>query len=447
MTSDPLTRFRKLCQPGPLRGDEAQALAVDRDDLDEEFRPDLTIRRALLDPVIDNPKVLLFGSRGCGKSTELARVEQRLREQFLVVGLDVGGNAMIKADLLRPEELLLLAGLAIASAAEQVWGYRPAADLEAMRSAIKPMLPEKLSGKIDLGTLARSLVLFGTTILDPSGVGAAVVKNLTELTRDVARFEYDVGGLLQPQASNTPALDLLMAVNELIRRVEAHGGRKPLLLIDDLDKIDDAELSFTLLTEHDLLSRIACPMVIVGPSVLQQESKQLRLQNSFHEIVLLYHVRCRQMSAPERPDPVGVEKLRELVNRRVRRVTEGELLSRPAEDLIIASCGGAVRDLVRLLEMSAAEAQFKGRPRVEIEHANSAVRKLRRRFETYLSSEDLDTLRETRAHGRLPRLDGVALRLLNDNRILAYSNGKEWYYPHSILVPLLDDLNAPPAQS
>ena len=409
MTQDPLTLFRKLCQPGPLRGDEAQTLAVDRDDLDEEFRPDLTIRRALLDPVHDNPKVLLFGSRGCGKSTELARVEQRLRDRFLVVGLDVGGNAMIKADLLRPEELLLLAGLAIASAAERVWGYRPQADLEAMRAAIRPMVPEKLSGKIDLGALARSLVLFGTTILDPSGVSASVVKNLTELTQDAARFEYDVGGLLQPQASNTPALDLLLAVNQLIRRVEEHGGRKPLLLIDDLDKIDDAELSFTLLTEHDLLSRLACATVIVGPSVLQQESKQLRLQNSFHEIVLLYHVRCRQMAAPELPDPVGVEKLRELV---------------------------------RLMEMSASEAQFKGSSRVEIGHANSAVRKLRRRFETYLSSEDLDTLRETRAHGRLPRLDGVALRLLNDNRILAYSNGKEWYYPHAILVPLLDELGA-----
>lgn len=439
MTPDPLTALRRLCQPGPLRGDEAQRLAVDRDDLDEEFRPDLAIRRALLDPVIENPKVLLFGSRGCGKSTELARVEQRLRERFLVVGLDVGLNSMIKADLLRPEELLLLIGLSIAKAAESVWGYKADSDLAAMTRAIKPMLPEKLSGKIDLSALTRGLVLFGTTIVDPSGVGAAVVKNLIELTKDVVHFEYDVGGLLQPQASNAPALELLSAVNALIRKVEEHGGRKPLLLVDDLDKIDDAERSFTLLTEHDLLARLGCPMVIVGPSVLQQESKQLRLQNSFNEIVLLYHIRCRLREDPSQPDPEGVQKLRELVRRRVAQVTSGDLLSRPAEDLLVASCGGAVRDLVRLLEISAAEAQYKERPRIELEHANSAVRKLRRRYETYLATTDMECLRETRDTGRLPRLDGVALKLLNDNRILAYSNGSEWYYPHAILLPLLVD--------
>lgn len=439
MPPDPLSVFRKLCQPGPLRGDDVRSLAVSRDDIDEEFRPDLSIRRTLLDPVIENPKVLLFGSRGCGKSTELARVEQTLRDRFLVVGLDVGLNAMIKADLLSAEELILLMGLSIARAAEQVWGYKPAADLAAMTAAIRPMLPEKLSGKIDLGALARGLVLFGTTLVDPTGVGATVAKNLMELTRDAGRFEYDVGGLLQRLPSNNPAMELLTAVNALIRKVEEHGGRKPLLLVDTLDMIDDAERSFNLLTDHDLLPAVGCPMVIVGPSVLQQESKQLRLQNSFHDIVLLYHVRCRKMEAPDQPDEKGVTKLHELVRMRVDRVGAGPLFSPLAEDILVDACGGAVRELVRLLEMAAAQAQFSGHKRVELEDANFAIKKLRRRFETYLSSEDLETLRETRDQRRIPRMDSVALRLLNDNRILAYSNGKEWYYPHAILLPLLND--------
>lgn len=443
MTSSRLARFMKLCSPGPLRGDDVRDLAVDRDDLEEEFRPDLAIRRTLTRGVVENPKILLFGSRGCGKSTELARVEAELQRRYLIVGLDVGANRMVRAELLSAEELLMLTGLAIARAAQEVWGAPVEEDIAAIQSAIKPVLRSDLQGKINLVELVRALVLFGTTVVEPSGLATRTVTNLIEATRSSLAFEYDIGGVLTPTASRSPSLALSQAVNGLISKVEKIGGRKPLVLIDDLDKIDDAQHSFTLLTEHDLLSKVGCPMVVVGPSILLQEKMQVRLNASYDEIVRLYHVACRRREAPDQRDPEGFEKMRQIVRRRARRIGPEALLTPAAEDHLVEQSGGAVRELIRLLGYAADQADYKGSAIIELEHANYAVKKLRRNFESYLTTEDFQCLKLTRINMTLPNTDAVAARLLNDNRILVYSNGREWYYPHALLLPLLGGDDGP----
>lgn len=439
----PLMQLRNLCKPTPLRGRQLQALAVGRDDLDEAYRLDLRIAAALSESSDEHPKVLLFGSRGCGKSTELARLEERLSDRYLMVGLDLGMNP-IQRDKLTTEELLLLIGLAVAKASREVWGLDMSAPLLALQRAIKPLWPNEASAKLDLGEMLKSLVLFGATALGPSGAAAAgvatVVKNLTELTASAVRAEVDIGGLLARPRTQGPSFAVLDAVNEILRVSEAGGGRPALILVDELDKIDDAEHSFTLLTEHGLVPALSAPMVITGPNRILQEARLRRLGELYTDVAFLYHVRCWDREDPGKPDPTGMAKLREIVHRRIGQteVPVPELLAPEAEQLLVLQCGGVVRDLVRMLGLSAQYAHLARASRIELPHATRAVAVLRREFEHFLSSQTLERLRETARQRRVPELDALTLQLLDDNFIVTYSNGELWHYPHAVLLGLLD---------
>lgn len=115
-----------VCSPEPLRGDDVERLAVDRDDVPDVFRPDVRAIEHVRFFGNKHPKILLFGSLGSGKSTELSRIDQALGHKFLIVGLDLGGQDIKRGQLnaMTAEELIMLCGLAIAEAADRVAGVQ-----------------------------------------------------------------------------------------------------------------------------------------------------------------------------------------------------------------------------------------------------------------------------------------------------------------------------------
>jgi len=407
---------------------------VERGDLASLYRPDALIEDFLRELGDTNPKILLFGSRGCGKSTELSRIEQAVGKQFLIVGLDVGKN-QVQAEQLSPEELILLIALAVAQAATKVWGLDLREKLDAFDRVVEPLVDPAAGVKLQVLPLLRGLVLFGTTVLDPSGAASTTAKDLFDLTADAVGWDLDIGGLFRRTRDRTPGRDLLSMVNDLIRFVTAEGGRAPLVLVDELDKIDDAGHSLTLLTEHDLLVSLECPVVLCGPNKLLQDVRLRRLRDVYDEVATLYHVRCWDEHDPQQSDPDGVATLKEIVARRVERLgrEHERVISPTAEGVLIDQSGGVVRDLVRLLQLSAQRALFDRTARIEVSHANWAVARLRRDYELGLSADRLKCLREAK---RTKSLAGTerSYELLHENYILCYSNDHTWYYPHSILL-------------
>jgi len=345
------------------------------------------------------------------------------------------GQNQVQADELSPEELVLLVGLAVAQAATKVWGLDLRERLEALDGAVEPLVEPDTGVRLKMLPLLRGLVLFGATVLDPSGAAAATVKDLADLTAAAEGWPVDLGGLFRKTRERGPGRDLLSKVNDLIRFVAAEGGRAPLVLVDELDKIDDAGHSLTLLTEHDLLVSLECPVVLCGPNKLLQDVRLRRLRDVYDDMATLYHVRCWSEADPQVPDPEGVATLREIVAHRIARLgrPHREVISETAERIIIEQSGGVVRDLVRLLQLSAQRALFDKADHIDVSHANWAVARLRRDYELGLNVDRLECLREA---ARTRALAGTerSYELLHENFVLCYSNDHTWYYPHSILL-------------
>lgn len=425
-------------KPTPLRGAQADALAVERDDLDEAHRPGAKIRSYLRAFAEEHPKMILFGSRGCGKSTELARLERALGDQFLVVGLDVERN-QVQREKLSAEELVLLSGLAIAKAATEVWGLDLSVELRPIEEAIRPLMPEEPGFKVDVPRLMRNLVLFGTTMVGGPAGPASVAVDLLLKTSEAVKHDLEFGGILRVSRDRKPASELRDAVNDLIATVERKGARPPLLLIDNLDRIDVAAHAERLLMDDGLLGSLACALVLTGPNSLRQSSR-LRGLGDQYQLATLYHIRCWEYQDPSRADPAGMAKLSEILDLRIHYAARQvgsplrpeELLSPVARELILSQCGGVVRDLLRLLENSARNAIMGGADRVELTHANAAVHDLRRKLELGLSAESKALLAST-ALSRDLSGSPLSYQLLDDNFIVVYSNGELWYYPHAAL--------------
>jgi hypothetical protein len=130
----------------------------------------------------------------------------------------------------------------------------------------------------------------------------------------------------------------------------------------------------------------------------------------------------------------GIEKLSELIDRRLDRAAVfGEDLERTLIPIIEAS-GGYPRDLLRMVrELLRRARQFP----VQDADVQDVINALAEQYAMIIRSTDLDLLAEVATTHMLPRSDAAQLasfgRLLERWLVLAYRNGKEWYDLHPLV--------------
>lgn len=460
-----LTRLVKLCQPTPLRGEDFEQMAVERDDINPGNRPDRLIRRKLLASDGRPTRLLLFGSRGCGKSTELSRIEVLLRERYLVVGLNLAENRLnptseIPSDSIMPQDLIYLIAISVARACELAIGVKPELPLKELDKVLKKILPKDVSPRVSVSKVIGNVVLFGSTLIfDPSGTtgtaavaanvtGQEILKNFAELTSKAVRWDIELSGVFRKQFNNNQSNTLLLnAVNTVLKEVERLTGRPVLVLIDELDKVPRPEVSFHILTNERMLSSLFCSLVICAPGSLNHNERLPMLIDHNYEVSFLHHVQYLTRQEPELPDEKGREKLRSILENRLKASGEGAGLSDEAREVIVDQSGGVVRHLVRLLLSSAQSAKVElvsGETvdRIERRHVDDAVQELYNVFKYFFQQPGVKTaLLEVQESRNLPKDPVLGQRLLYGNFIVNYldEKGTPWCYPHAILLDALRD--------
>lgn len=419
---------------------------MSRDDLSEVDRPGVVIEEQLLHSGRTTPKILLFGSRGSGKSTELSRLERRWNHQHLVVGLPVDLNQVRREDL-QLEELLLLIAMALVRAANDTWGLQLEAQTKAIDRAVQPLLPREVAAKLKVSNLLAGLVLFGTNLVDPTGTAGSAVKDLLDTTQNAVPLDVDVGGWVRRTKTRGPGDELVGIIGMMVDRIVAH-GRRPLLLLDGLDKIEGNHVDTvsTLLSGHGLLASLPFPIVLTVPVHLAQEYRARPLRNLGYTESYLYDVCIDHPHEPGRPLDAGREKLRQVLDRRLDAATKEDdetldvqtILEPAAKERLIAAGGGSIRDTIQLLQTAALRAGFSRAAGIGPTHARDAVLRLRRTFEIGLTENRRAMLRSVAKTAALPD-DEACFTLLDRGLIRVYAHdGRLVYRPHSVLEEVLD---------
>lgn len=430
------------------RFDPAQPVEVAAWRADRPLSPLEDISRSL-DRPFGIPRLLLTGTVGTGKTTELYRIaEARAQKEFVVfLNLErhfeqvVGDAAALQH--VSPWEVCFLAGVALLRSAEERLGFKfPPAHLEELKQAWLKLA--RSSGEvaqepsIDIAKLAKSMVLLASSAAPVLAGGAAVAAagsalSLLGATADAGKWPIPIG--LKKRSlpdQDAQVQTLLQCVNVIIGLVQQRAS-KVLLIIDGLDRIDDFDRARDLFIDSQMIGQLACRVVLCGPFALRRDGAIVNVRG-FSDVPPLVNVPVLSQQDPALPGP-GVRFFHELFARRVADLGAADLLDPGLLDRLAYYSGGRAREFVvfvrRLSELAWDEAAASVTPAM----VDKVLDERRRRREMGLTREKIRLLEAVAAdpEHRLPDGDDASA-LLATGALLPYPDGSEWYYPHPLLT-------------
>jgi len=279
--------------------------------------------------------------------------------------------------------------------------------------------------------------------------GAGAVKagldgglQVLDAVSESATWKWKVGlrGRKRSSDQDAPVRAVLLATNALLDDLRANLHRDIVLLVDGLDRIQDAATFEDLVVESSLLGDLRCDLVAtLQLGLVQRYRSRLHWCKPFD----FTYVPIALQADPTQADPRGIEFFESLSAQRFRKL--GIEAPIPAEFIrqLAYHSGGRLRDFISLIREVAVQAMLEDASTATSAHVDEALDQLRRDRESGLNVEHLNVLsavlNDPQHH--LPAGE-VALHLLDRQLLLAYPNNSTWYLPHTILTRLRDRAGA-----
>lgn len=390
------------------------------------------------------PRLLMTGTVGTGKTTELLRIAEARADKEFVVFVDLERHCIevvhdAKAiERVSPWEVCFLMGVALLRAAEERLAFElPVEHRKALENAWRVLAGRantEAPPQIDVSSLGKSMLVWASHAAagSPGAVGAGL--ELLKAGVDAVRWSVPFGKTqkwLEDQESDVQAL--LDAVNTLIGLVQQRGSRV-LFIIDGLDRIRDFNRAKALFLDSVLISQLACPMVICGPFALRHHPATAAIRG-FHDVPSLVNEPVLLKAEPKKRGP-GIEFFRDLYARRVADLPGGpSLFTAEQIDKLAYYSGGRAREFVAFIYRAAGLASLDDLAQATDELVERVLDEFRRKRETGLNKGHIRTLEEIAKDPdhRLPE-GNLAQELLTYGTLLPYPNDSEWYFPHPLLL-------------
>jgi hypothetical protein len=411
-------------------------------------RPHSPVKRMLetLDRPFGTPRILLAGTVGTGKTTELLHVAAEREDRELVVFLDLARHfaEVVKdphaLDRIHSWEVCFLAGLALVAQFKERLGVELDAELVKQLGKTWQSLAEATGApapQLDLGSFSKEALDLGATLM-ATGLEATSMGLVLKVGKAVAGA---VKTWNLPLGRSDKALpdqdrrvqDLLGAINVLLGEAQTK-HRKVLIVIDGLDRIRDVPRAKALFVESQLLSQLSCPVVVCGPFALRHHLATAGVRG--FKTTALVNEPVLDHARPDLPGP-GVDFFRELYAQRVKDLgaqAQGLVSDELLVELAYRS-GGRARDFVRFIRSLAEVGWDWDAQAATPELVKQVLDEWRLRQETGLHKGHIQLLEEVAKdpEHRLPANE-MAYELLDYQHLLPYPNESEWYYPHPLLT-------------
>lgn len=384
---------------------------------------------------------LLCGSRGSGKTSELARLHRMTADERILLQLDLQNALPNPLSTVSLVIALGFAGLLLV----QAW-TRKDADKQIAEDA-RQKLQDALNGlsedtgqagKLDVAKilegLGKTLAVAGLTLgLMPAaimgGTAAALAKGL--------QLQWNTGATRNAvNASEGPRIRVASAVNHVFETLRALSNRPVLILADGLDKLSDQRQLVQVLNDPKLFAELNIPIVLTGPINLLHSTEFNALRNIACPAPL-YNLVVHDGDDPVLTPP-GIATLENLLQRRcVQHDLPRDWYEETAVRKMASASGGSIRDFIELIRNAAKFAAKRKEARIATEHADEAIKDLRLFLQLPLNEHAVKQLKIVLRTKRATA-DEECEKLLFNNYILCYPNGDLWYRPHEALVQWLN---------
>lgn len=375
-------------------------------------------------------KIVLSGHKGCGKTTELKRLERDLTDVFTPVHLEIDLDSSLKEDFDYSLFLLWLTEGLVAFFADLECPL-PAKEVE----SIGDWFAERTETKLDKDEIRASLEFnaeakarFGF-----AGVGFGVLSRLKSQVMGSSEKRLEIKRRLRnfPHELLDRVNQLLLTAREILRR---KGKPQRLLIVqDNLDRLSQGASVDFFLDNGDLLKRLNVDVIFTAPVGVTLAPR--KIADVFEANFMMPTIKVASMDGA--PFDEGLKVLRQAVAHRVAP----ELFAAPKLiDQLIRLSGGSVRDLMRLLDNAAELAETLEQTLITERAVMEAEKKLRRGFNDALMKNAAayypflagvhKTKKPETGEGQPPE---ILSDLLKNASILAYDNGEPWYDVHPVV--------------
>ncbi len=360
-------------------------------------------------------KMLFSGHIGSGKSSSLNCLAAcpEIKARFFVVQFSVEKDLNI-IDLTYTD-LLLAIGKRLFDAGEEAFGLqdRLKSDLEQWQSEVHQVTTTSASADL----AARGKI--GAWFLSVVGT---LKTGFSEKREFRQKFEPRVPELVE-------------FINRIVRGIETSenaGGKKVLLVIEDLDK-PPVDVSMDLfLSKGAVIIQPVCKIIFTVPTSVLYSGQIKVVQQNFPTQCVLPSFKVRDRNGDQGD---GWEPMHEIVRRRLDK----ELIADDALNQAVEMSGGVTRELVRIIRAAALRSLVTRANSIHREHVDQAVNAMRSEYSDSLTrQEQLEILRAVHKSKKLLWNDQIPmLDLMHNLMILKYPNGPGWYEVNPIVRQLI----------
>lgn len=363
--------------------------------------------------------VLLLGHKGCGKSTELNRMTQKLTEdgyyvKTIMCSMDLDLFNIVYTDL------FILMGEALLKIAEEAGCHISGHILESIRSFWRE------------GTVTTMSAETGETALE-TGMSAQTPGILNGIYRIFANMKAEMKFNEETRTEyrekirvrSSEWIRLLSLLSEEI--AAAAQGKRPILIFEDLDKLDPESAWKVFYDYARMLSSVPFPVIYTFPIGLSYDVRFSAMEIYFTAKMLPM---IKIQTIENEPFADGIHVIREIVKKRASL----ELFAPDVLDMLIAYTGGSLRDLFQAIHAAAKRAQRRDDGKIVKEDGERALEELKTTLTRRIEKKNYEFLLNIyNGNKELIEDKKMLLQMLQASVVLEY-NGKRWHNLHPLVA-------------
>lgn len=367
---------------------------------------------------------LLLGHRGCGKSTELNRMTERLAENGYYVrtvncSTDLDLFNIVYSDLfiLMGEALLNIAKELECSIEDEVLGkiknfWMEGTEMVTAQEAVAASFEAGMSVE-NKGILASILNIFAKIKTD---------LKFNEETRKEYRRKISV--------RSSEWIGILGHVaEEITKKAE---GKRPIIIFEDLDKLNPEDAWKVFYNYAAILSGMKFPVIYTFPIGLSYDERFSAME-SYFVTKTLPMIKIETIKGEPFQD--GIDIIREIVEKRAdMALFEADVLEK-----LIQYTGGSLSDLFHVINASAKRAERRNSESISMEDAEYALEEVKTSLTRRIEEKEYPFLVNI-YNGNKERIEdkGMLLKMLQASVVLEY-NGKRWHNVHPLVVKFFQE--------
>lgn len=426
-------------QPRPLKISELEEFYEDTKQARGDAHPIARVLRALSNPSKASRHFLFIGHIGCGKSTELNRIQKELLDSFAVINVSVREELNVMT-LNYVDLILMVIDKLLAFGKEHKIRFSQAV-LENVSNWAKTKEMEEVSEKY---ALAEAEVGIGTTEGNPLTWISGFFAKAKMAAKSTSSFKEVIKTVIEPKVAQ-----LIYFINDLISEIKVELLKKDkkdlVLILEDMDKVKLERAKEIFLYHSAQLTEVQCNMIYTYPVALYHHADFNQVKPYFGNNWELPMIKVSDQNG--HPFPPAMETMRSIAAARM----EMELFeSKDLLDRLILHSGGCLRDFFRMILNAADEALDDDRQFISEKDCQKAIWSLKKDYAASLSEtedESGDPILVKEFYDVLVPLcknlktadfgDSRAALKLRQNLCILNYNGEGWIDVHPIVKLIL----------